>query len=156
MNIRTVVQKLLVLFLVLGWVPSAKAAFNCTLPSVTGIPFGTYNVFSATRTTQTGSIQYQCKGSGGVITIDLSPSPGGTYSTPRTMKSGSDILQYNLYPDVTNSQVWGNGTNGTYHYTATLSSGTHVLTLTVYGTIPAGQDVAVGSYTDTITVTISF
>ncbi len=51
--------------------------------------------------------------------------------------------------------MWGDGTGTTYRYTIDPVD-RQVDILTVYGTIPPGQDVGVGNYTDTITVTMDF
>lgn len=45
--------------------------------------------------------------------------------------------------------------SGTSRYSATSVANTNV-NVTIYGRIPARQDAAVGAYTDTITVTITF
>jgi spore coat protein U-like protein len=67
--------------------------------------------------------------------------------------SKSDLLNYNLFTDAARSAVWGDGTQGT----STLSSKVQrnkPWVATVYGRIPAGQNVPVGLYSDTLTVTI--
>ncbi len=62
-------------------------------------------------------------------------------------------MKYALYSDSGRTTVWGNtvGTNtvsGTYAIAQ--------LPLTVYGSIPAGQSIPAGNYTDTVTVTITY
>lgn len=47
---------------------------------------------------------------------------------------------------------WGDGSPGT----ATVNGSGTTHTFTVYGRIPARQNAVVGSYSDTITVTITF
>ena len=76
------------------------------------------------------------------------------------MKSGANTLGYNLYTANTYSVVWGDGTGSTSTVTGTMvlnspnPSGTSQST--VYGQIPALQDAAVGSYSDNITVTVTY
>jgi spore coat protein U-like protein len=69
------------------------------------------------------------------------------------MVSGPDSLGYNLYTDAARTQVWGDFFNGGTIQVA--PAGTPAR-LDVYGRIPAGQNVATGSYTDSITVTFFF
>jgi spore coat protein U-like protein len=134
--------------------PRADGALTCTFVSVSGVNFGSYDVFNAIPTKATGSITYQCKKAGGPQLMMMDLSRGAGTFTNRTLLSGGNILNYNLYPDAANSQAWGDG-NGTYHYVIDPTDAA-VVTLTVYGTIPAGQDVGVGGYSDTITVTMNF
>lgn len=147
---------LVAFFPILAFAPSAEGALTCSFTSVTGVNFGSYDVFNPTRTTATGTISYQCKKVGGVqyMTMSLSTGSSGSFAN-RNLVSGSNTLLYNLYPDALNSQVWGDGTGGTYQYVIDPVD-RRIYTLTVYGTIPAGQDVGIGSYTDTITVTMNF
>jgi spore coat protein U-like protein len=146
---------LLALGVSLGLAPSAFGALNCSFDSVTGVDFGLYDVFNPGRTTATGSITFRCTGAGGTNLMTMSFSTGsGTFSN-RTLISGANTLRYNLYLDAANTQIWGDGTSGTFVFSIDPNSSGR-RTVTVYGTIPAGQDVGVGSYTDTITVTMNF
>ena len=75
----------------------------------------------------------------------------GTYAA-RAMTSGSHQLLYNLYLDASYVTIWGDGTAGT----GTLQDSTNKNTYTIYGRIPALQNAWVGSYSDTIVVTITY
>jgi spore coat protein U-like protein len=89
----------------------------------------------------------------------FSTGSSGTYSN-RTLRSGTNILNYNLYYDAGYSEIRGNGSGGSYTGSATLNltagNPTQTATGTIYGKIPAGQNVAPGTYTDTLVVTITF
>jgi spore coat protein U-like protein len=67
------------------------------------------------------------------------------------MTNGTDFLAYELYSDDTNTTVWGADTAGL----VVPQTGSAVNT-TVYGVIPAGQNVGIGNYTDTVVATIEF
>jgi spore coat protein U-like protein len=136
--------------------PRADGQLTCTFSSVSGVNFGSYDVFSASPKTATGTISYSCRRVSGVhfMTMDLSAGSSGTFAN-RTLRSGGNVLNYNLYPNAVNNPVWGNGTGTTYNYVVDPVD-RNVHALTVYGTIPPGQNVGVGSYTDTITVTMNF
>lgn len=114
-----------------------------------GVSFGSYDVFSNQHLDSTGNIGVSCDVSA-TYTIALSPG-GGSYAS-RTMASGARTLNYNLYTDGTRTSVWGDGTGGTATVNGSGTSGNH----TVYGRIPAGQNAYVGSYSDVITVTLTF
>jgi spore coat protein U-like protein len=66
---------------------------------------------------------------------------------------GTGRLGYDLYTNAGRSTVWGCTTTNDVDVTST-SSAANVMT--VYGRIPAGQDVATGSYSDTVVVTVTF
>lgn len=69
------------------------------------------------------------------------------------MSSGSNLLSYALYQDSAHTTNWGN-TPATDTAAATAPVGTNALT--VYGRITAGQNVPIGSYSDTITVNVVY
>jgi len=71
-----------------------------------------------------------------------------------TLTTLGSVLAYNLYLDSTRLTIWGDGTGGTGTFSG-MGTGSDVGT-TVYGRIPAGQNVAVGTYSDLITVTVTF
>jgi spore coat protein U-like protein len=82
-------------------------------------------------------------------------SRGGAPSyTPRRLASGANTLNYNIFTTAGYATIWGDGTGGTA--TVSNAGGTWLVTLTGYGRIPVNQYVAAGSYTDTITVTVTY
>jgi spore coat protein U-like protein len=136
--------------------PRSDAAISsCSFVSTVGVNFGAYDVFNTSPTDSTGSITYSCTSLLGTITINLSKGSAPTYF-PRQMRNGTDTLNYNLYLDAARVSVWGDGTGGTSRYGPVSPPLLSRVTVTIYGRIPARQNVRVGSYTDTITVTINF
>jgi spore coat protein U-like protein len=71
------------------------------------------------------------------------------------MQSGGSTLDYNLYLDASRSSVWGDGTGGTTTYQATALIETNT-TVTIFGRIFGAQNAAVGTYSDSLVVTISY
>ncbi len=65
-------------------------------------------------------------------------------------------LNYNLYLDAARTTIWGDGTGGTQVYSNANPPNNTNVTVTIYGRIPASQDVSAGSYTNTVTATINF
>ena len=135
----------------LAWSRTAMAA--CTI-STTPVSFGTYNVFSSTPLDSTGSVTFNCDNRAN-ITITLN-NGGATTFNPRRMLKGSEALNYNLYRDAAGTSIWGDGTGGTQVYSDPRTPRNQNVTLTIYGRIPAGQDVSVGTYRNTVTATINF
>jgi spore coat protein U-like protein len=72
------------------------------------------------------------------------------------MTLGTDNLTYNIFTGTDHSTIWGDGNNGsvTQSFSAILSLGT--ISFTAYGLIPTGQYVPTGTYSDTITVTVTY
>jgi spore coat protein U-like protein len=132
---------------------SAEAA--CTI-STTAVAFGTYNVFSASPDDATGRVTFRCTAPRPpLVTIQLDKGGAPSFN-PRQMRQGSEILNYNLYLDSTRTTIWGDGTGGSQTFTQSNPQANRNINVTVYGRIPAGQDVRAGAYSATVTATISF
>lgn len=135
----------LVICTLVTWVPAAQAATTAITCSVqtTPLSFGSYlgNALTSTATITTSCNQ--------VVPVQVQMSKGsGSSLSNRAMKSGGNNMNYNLYTDASYQVIWGDGTGGTQIQTGT--------NLTVYGQIPASQNVAPGNYSDTIVVTITW
>jgi spore coat protein U-like protein len=121
---------------------------ECSL-NVIGLTFGNYDPFNASDTDITGSVSVTCDTD---TSVQLSLSAGFGPFTARQMKNGSSVLFYNLFTDPSHLSIWGDGSPGTSLVSFSGTSGSQ----TVYGRVPAGQNVSVGTYGDTITVTLTF
>jgi spore coat protein U-like protein len=132
----------------------ASAQASCTI-SATSVSFGNYNVFNGTADDSTGTITFRCNASSFNISIALTKGASSTYN-PRTMLKAAEALNYNLYRNSARTTIWGDGTGGTSTYTNFNPPNNSNVNLTVYGRIPAGQDVSAGSYSDTVTAVINF
>lgn len=136
----------------------ARAASHCSV-SANNYSFGNYDPMSSLPTNVTGTnlISVTCNGNGSsTITVDLSTGSSGVYFPSRQMNSAftTDVVNYNLYTDASLTTVWGDGTGGTGNVVIPYAMG--VSNFTVYGLIPAQQNIGAGSYADTITVTVTF
>ncbi|MCX7173361.1 MAG: spore coat U domain-containing protein [Proteobacteria bacterium] len=133
--------------------PSAFADRNCTFASANPVNFGAYDVFAALPNNNgVGSLRISCNGGGGPFDVTLSTGQSNNYVS-RLMRSGANSLDYNLYTSAARSVVWGNGSgvSQTMH-----AAGNTTTTLSIFGQIPAGQDAAVGIYSDSITAIVNF
>jgi spore coat protein U-like protein len=140
---------------------SALVNKNC-LVTATPLNFGTYAPTGGALKVNS-TINVNCT-KGTLFTVALNAgTTSGTSFSQRLLKNGtsgdSDTLQYNLYTSGTYASVWGDGTAGSQTVSGT---GVGVLTSvaeTVYGQLVdsvANQNVSPGTYTDTITVTVTF
>ncbi len=127
---------------------ASPALADCTV-SVIGPAFGTYDPFASSPLDAVGSIRFSCT-SAALVTISTGSS--GSYSA-RTMLSGSSKLPYNLYRDAAHTSVWGDWTGGSTF--AILGAGSNQ-SVPIYARIPPSQDVAPGTYSDTLMVTFYF
>jgi spore coat protein U-like protein len=150
---------------VLLLVVAAPVAGNvsCSV-SAAGLSFGGYDVFAASPITSTTTLSVTCTlTAGGATTVNyviaLSTGSSSTF-VQRQMKNGGNALGYNLYSDSTRTTVWGDGTGSTQTVSGSmkLKPSTPLLTdnFTVYGSVPALQDAAVGAYSDNITITVTY
>ncbi len=130
----------------------SRAEAQCRVRVGTGVAFGTYNVFSNQPTDSSGQISWRC-GGGEQPTVQIALTYGNNRDGAwRRLVQGSDYLRYNLYRDSARSDVWGEGADawvGTY-------PGSGWVSLSIFARIPALQDAAAGTYTDTVTVVINF
>jgi spore coat protein U-like protein len=153
----------LVAMLLLVVAAPAIAAVSCSV-SAPNVSFGSYDVFAGSQITSTTTISVTCTLTGNATTtvnyaIALSPGLSNTF-VQRTMKSGANALGYNLYSNSTRTTVWGDGSGAaptvSGSMTLTKSARTNTDSPTAYGSVPALQDVGVGAYSDSITITVSY
>ena len=150
---------LILLFTFLGIFKGEVVLSQCTM-NATPIGFGNYDAFSGAPLDGVGTITVNCTGNVGRATVTLSvSSTSGTFN-PRRMKrsGGSDLLGYNVYTDATRTAIFGDGTGGTSLVSPRRPPGRPApwgASIAMYGRIPPGQDVSVGTYSDTLTATIT-
>jgi len=133
---------------------NATVTANCAV-TTSPVAFGNVDVTTG-GSTATGSIAVTCtNGTDWTASADQGQGSGATLAL-RQMASGANLLNYVLYTDSNQTNVWGDGVGGT---TATITgTGTgEAQTQTIYGSIPAGQTGApAGSYADTVAVTVTY
>ena len=158
---KTIGRSLALLMLLAG---VEAQALDCTF-STTGVAFGVYDPVATTATTATGNLTVTCIHLGGGATkahytAALSTGSSGTYAQ-RRLRAGTATLDYNLFDSASYTRIWGNGTGGTGVIVGTLlvnpgSNQVNEAFHPIYGRIPAQQSAAIGSYSDTILVTLTF
>jgi len=126
---------------------------NCSI-SASPLAFGNYDpvvVHAASPLDAAGGVTITCtKGATTPIALDLGLNPTGS---TRRMVSGGDYLTYELYQNSGRTTVWGTGGSA---FTPPVAPSKAARLFTVYGRVPAGQDVRAGAYADTVTATVNF
>lgn len=133
---------------------SANIVADCNL-SATNLAFGSYDAAGASPLDATSSISVYCS-NGLAYDMALNVGSGGGTFTTRTLASGGNTLNFNLYSNAGLSTIWGDGTGTTGTLSGTGTGLLSAIAHTVYGRIASGQDRAIGSYASTITVTVTF
>lgn len=135
---------------------------SCSIDAQAIIAFGNYDPLSTTDSSATGSVSITCT-KGASVTIGLTSGNNFSAST-NNMKwaDGADLLAYKLYqPDGQTQWSDSEATDGT------ITGAGHVLSVTGSGPSTAisesivaklvhGQNVSVGSYSDTVIALVNF
>lgn len=132
--------------------------------ATTNLNFGIYNPLEShaleSVATLTVSCQLLSQGAEKVTySLGIQPGNSGNFAS-RFMSNGPERLYYNIYLDPTRTQVWGDGSGGSSN-----ASGGFLLNqpnvaqlsqFSLYGRIPALQDVSAGSYQDTLVCVLTY
>jgi spore coat protein U-like protein len=129
---------------------TAIIAPSCTI-TTSPLAFGNYTGLVLNSTT---TILVTCsKSSTYNVGLNAGTSTGATVTNRSMSGPSSALLNYKLFSNAGLTTNWGN-TVGTDTVAGTGSGASQ--SLTVYGQVPAGQLVRPGSYTDTITATLTY
>lgn len=144
-----------------GWTATTTTTFTVTATvidvcavSASNLAFGTYSPISGSALDGSSTITVTCT-LGTPYNVRLNAGAnGGSVSTRQMIRSsGTELLDYYIYRNAGRTQNWGLTDNtDTVSDTGTGLSQGH----TVYGRIPASVNVPVGSYSDTVTVTVNY
>ena len=134
---------------------TAAVGVNCTI-STAPVAFGAYDPVVGNASTpldSTGLVTVACtKGAVATVGLDLGSHASG--GTRRLSNGGSQYLTYELYKESARTTVWGNGGAALLGLGAAPSK--FPRNFTVYGQVPAGQDVPAGTYGDAVVATVNF
>jgi spore coat protein U-like protein len=113
-------------------------------------------VAGATPVDASSTLSVQCTNTTAwSVALDAGSNAGGAANfASRTLKNGASSLAYQLYLNAGRTTVWGDGTGGSSPVTGTGTGATQ--SLTVYGRLPSMAGAIPGTYTDTVTVTITY
>jgi spore coat protein U-like protein len=131
---------------------NATVTNNCNI-TATNVAFASTGLLS-NALSAAGALSVQCT-NGDAYRISLD---GGSSTNvgARTMQrsGGGGAVGYQLYLDSQDKTAWGDGSAGTTMVTGTGSGAAQIIP--VYGVVPVQGTPAPGTYSDTITATISF
>jgi spore coat protein U-like protein len=135
---------------------SATVVANCTI-TATALNLGNYdpvgtNAAAAANATTTLAVACTSGAAANVTLGQGTHAAGGSTDTDpsRRLSDGTNFLNYGLFTDAGRTDEWGNTVATGVAHTGTGASAN----ITVYGTIPAAQNVPAGAYTDTVVATI--
>lgn len=131
---------------------SATVLPSCVV-TATPLAFGTYT--STADSLQTNTLSVTCT-VGTTYKVGLNAGQGTGATTTNRKMTGLTVttstLNYSLYSNSGRTTNWGNQSSDSVSGTGTGLP----QSLTVYGKIPSGQNVAADTYNDTITVTVTY
>lgn len=126
----------------------ADCSWNIAPPT---LDFGNYSVFTVGDGPGQTGYTIQCDKKYSDAAVKLSTGGSGTF-LPRLLTNGTYTMQYNLYRGAPPAAVWGDGSGGTSFAAYTNPPGAiDLFSATIYASVLAAQDIAPGTYTDTIT-----
>lgn len=129
---------------------TATVVASCSV-AATDLAFGDVDPFVGKAGQTTVSVTCS-NGAAYDVGLDAGTTTGAT-TAARLLTSGTDTLAYNLYQDSGHQTVWGN----TVDVDAVEGTGSgSAQVLNVYGNIPVDSTATIGTYSDVVTVTVTF
>ena len=166
-RLRSVMSLAMILMPGWGLAGSATSAFRviatldptCTVQT-TPAAFGHYHPITTHATAPleiTSSVTITCsKGMATTIGLDRGLHADYATNTTRAMKHvlRDEYLNYELYQDSIHTTLWG--TSIPHLVVPPVAVDTKPRTYLIFGRVPAGQDVSIGNYHDTIVAIVNF
>ncbi len=148
-------------------IPAAIASTATTTVTVTAtvidactvdaspLSFGNYNGISGSMHDAVAVITPTCTaGTAYAIALCTGLGSGASHATRKLTGPDGASLNYSIYTNSSRTTVWGDGTGGT---SVVAASGVGLAQpVQLHGRVPAAQTAMVGSYSDTITVTVTY
>lgn len=126
---------------------------GCEVSAPNNLNFGTVTFLD---TVLAGTVDFSVRctsGTNGTISLNGGTGSSGSVAT-RTMESGANSVNYSLYTSGTYATIWGDGTSGTSTHPHSGTGST--TTLTIYGRVPSQTTPTAATYSDTITITVTY
>jgi spore coat protein U-like protein len=142
-------------------VPTAPAspamAAGCSV-STSGIAFGSYNPLLAAALDSAGDLAVSCSAPTAYsLALGTGTGTGTGSHAGRQLSGGRGVgLVYDLFLDASRSTVWGDGSSASAVVSGVAPEGGAVARHTVYGRIPARQNLPAGIYSDSVSILVSY
>ena len=151
-NILIILSAFFALIALVSVNPAMSAQCNIT---ATPLNFGSYDPLSGIPLSATGSFNISCKPNKQSfnITVQLTPGNSGSFAQRTMLSGGGSQLFYNIYANPAQTAVLGDGSGGSITLTQSVTRQTP-WNVSLYGQIPALQNVTPGLYNDLLTATI--
>lgn len=130
---------------------STTAINVCTIIVSGHMTFSNYPIGGDAPIDSTGSVNVNCTGTGYDVLVGRGLDPD---ITRRMADDSSNYLNYEIYADSGRTNVWADNTSGGVNTYQSGAAG--ALTHYLYGRIFEGQDVPLGTYSDTVAVTVAW
>lgn len=156
-------NRAIALFCLLLGAQTCMAATTCRFVTGGGVVFGPYDTLSGATTDTALNLLVSCERNGGPQTVSVTVglgigSNGTSVNGRRMLHSGGtgDYLGYGLFRDVSRSSTWGfsPGIDTVSQSLSVPNKGSASAQFTIYGRIPAAQNVSAGYYNDLVQVTL--
>lgn len=134
---------------------SATVRRNCTIATAP-LAFGSYDPVVANATTPldgSATVTIACT-MGTPASIGLDDGSNASASQRRLTNGSSAFMDYQVYLDSGYATVWGSDVGN--RLDAGTSPSKTPREFPVYARVPAGQDVPIGPYTDSVVATVNF
>src|SRR5262249_28212807 len=126
---------------------------QCIINSASTLNFGGSQGLLLSNVDQTSTLQVQCTDTTPYnIGLNAGTGAGATVGV-RKLTSGGATINYSLYSDAGHTTVWGNTISTD---TVAASGNGSSQSYTIFGRVPAQATPVPGTYTDTITVTVTY
>jgi spore coat protein U-like protein len=137
--------------------PVAAQAASCTNVTAPAVSFGTQLTPGTINIIQLTIMSTVCT-SGTPYTILFGPGAHPTTIGPtahRQMASGANVMVYDIYTNASRTTFWGDGVNVIGSGVAATGTG-GTQQFAVYSVISVPSNAIIGSYSDSVLVTLSF
>lgn len=125
---------------------NASVAGTCTI-GASSLNFSSY---TGVQNDVTTSVSVNCT-TGTTYTVGM--ANGNNFTTTRRMTAGGgSYLSYGLYQDAARTTTWGNAAGS---WVSGTGNGV-AQPISIYGSMPSGQSGAVGTYNDTVVMTVTY
>lgn len=133
-----------------------KITNACTV-NAADMTFPDTATLASTAVTTSSTVSVACSNKG-AFTVAFSNGLNSTDPAARKMTNGTNTVDYALFRDAAHSELLGDASTAATVTLAGTSTGNNTAdSFTIYGQVPSGQgDKPTGTYSDTVTATVSF